>query len=85
MEIDGVCEVDGKGNTVDDDKDPLAYLVIDIVLFQMQREEHHNDIEHIRIDNGRGIKQQASPEDIKGIGEIFPILHEILQTCYLID
>ena len=24
LEIDGVCEVDGKGNTVDEDKDPLA-------------------------------------------------------------
>ena len=84
-EINRVSEIDGKGYTVDDDEEPLAYLLIYPVLFPMQWEEHHDDIQYVRINDSRSIKQQASPESLKGIGEIFRIFQVILQTCYLID
>ena len=85
LEVNGVSEIDGKGYAVDNHEKPLAQLLIGLVLFPMQRKEHHDDIKHICVENGGSIKQQTSLEHVKGIGEIGCILQTILQTRYLID
>ena len=55
------------------------------VLFPMQGEEHHHDIERIGIENGRCIKKQSSLENIPCIGEIIPVFNIILQSGYLVN
>lgn len=59
--------------------------MIYFVLFPMQREKHHYNIERIGIENGRCVKEQSSLENIPCIGEIVPVFNIILQSGYLVN
>ena len=61
-EIDGAAEVDDKGECVYYYEEPLTDFVVDRSLFNEQGKEHHQDIEHVGIDNGCAVEHQSSSE-----------------------
>ena len=59
-EIDGIAQVENQRQAVDNHKHPLTDLVVGLGLLQMQGEEHHHNIEHIGIDDGRSVEHDAA-------------------------
>ena len=51
----------------------------------MQGEEHHHDIERIRIEDSRRVEQQASDKHVKGVVEVTDVFQIVLQPCHLVD
>ena len=84
-EIHGVHQVDSQRNAVDNDKQHLANTMIAGTFLQVQRKEHHNDVEGIGIKDGGGIEHQSSSEDVGGVSQIVGILQIVCTACYLVD
>ena len=61
-EVNGVAEIDDKGECVYYYEEPLTDFVVDRSLFDEQGKEHHQDIEHVGIDNGCAVEHQSSSE-----------------------
>ena len=67
-EIDGIAEVDDKGQTIDDDEYPLADQCVGGILLSMPGEEHHRDIGDIGDKDGRGVEYQTASQHLHEVG-----------------
>jgi hypothetical protein len=68
LEINGICQVDGKSEPIDYDEEPLTELVISLVFLLVKRKQHQYHIKHIGIEDGRRVEKQSSTKDIQRIG-----------------
>jgi hypothetical protein len=92
LKVHGIGQIDGKRQTIDDEIEPLAELMIASALFLVTRQEHQHDIKGIGIDDGRGVEKQAATEKssqeiavIDEMPEVVGIFKTIGNSRYLIN
>lgn len=66
-EIDTVDEVGIDGNGITDDINPSDNLIIALLLFPMQGEQHHHADQGIGVEDGGRIKDETGTEQFKGM------------------
>ena len=52
LEIHRICQVDGKGNTIDYEVKPFTEQMISFAFFLVPRQQHQHNIKYVGIYNG---------------------------------
>ena len=86
-EVGGIHQVDGEGHHIDDDEIPLTDLMPQRRFLQMQGEEHHHEVGDMCHEDGRGVEDQRTFDEVEGNRPCKerPIFHHKGDACYQID
>ena len=67
FEVDGIGEVHRQGDTVDDEVHPVADLLPDLGLLQVQGEQHQHDVGDVGHEDGCGVEQESTSHHLQQV------------------